>query len=499
MFGAAAVCVALTYVVPGLADLRPWLPGDPLPVIAALMPKTTAKVVESENGELVAAPAAEPDPAPAAPPPPPAPSAPGVPPLTDRPPGFATPLLDPEDKGMAPFYRALHRVAGGEGMARAAHYGDSTIAADGITSTVRERLQARFGDGGPGYLSAGMDPRWNIRQDVSISRSGTWDTVSLLLGGGSGRYGYGGIVSTAQADAGLTVTSPKGADGKPKPMQRLELWYQVGPAKAPAEGEPPVPPGTWWASASGKSVGGGSALADNTGDRQLVVDLPEGYTRLAFGANGGPVTFYGAVLETAGPGVVWDALGVVGVGSRSFTQHSRKHLASQVAQRRPDLVVVMLGGNELGLPVLGQKDGSGYIPYYTEAVQRLRTGAPEAGCLLISPLDQGTRDGGKATTKPNLPRMIAAQKQAAAAEGCAYWDAFSAMGGKDAITRWTATKPPLAWTDLVHLSAKGQAIIGDLLADAIEHGYDQWVATGGPAKPVDPTPVAPPAPAPPTP
>ena len=40
----------------------------------------------------------------------------------------------------------------------------------------------------------------------------------------------------------------------------------------------------------------------------------------------------------------------------------------------------------------------------------------------------------------------------------------------------------LAWTDLVHLSAKGQEIIGDLLADAIERGYDQWVATGGPSR-----------------
>lgn len=476
-FGAAAACAALTYVVPGLEALRPWLPGDPLPVVAALLPEGTAKVVETESGELVAAaPEPEPEPEVAAQPTPP--SA-GPPPLPDRPPGHGTALIDPDDRGMSSFYRALHRVAAGEGLARAAHWGDSTIAADGITSTVRARLQARFGDGGPGYLSAGMDPRWNIRQDVTISRSGTWDTVSLLLGGGGGRYGYGGIASTAQPDGSLSITAPKGADGKPKPLQHLEVWYQVGPER-----------GSWWATASGRGVGGGSALAEGTGDRQLSLDLPEGYTRASIGASEGPVTFYGVVMESAGPGVVWDALGVVGVGSRSFTQHGRKHLTSQVAQRHPDLVVVMLGGNELGLPVLGQGDGSAYIPYYTDAVQRLRAGAPEAGCLLISPLDQGTRDGGKPGTKPNLARMITAQKKAAEAEGCAYWDAFAAMGGKDSILRWGATRPPLAWTDLVHLSAKGQEIIGDLLADAIERGYDQWVASGGPSR--VPAAVAPP-------
>jgi hypothetical protein len=43
----------------------------------------------------------------------------------------------------------------------------------------------------------------------------------------------------------------------------------------------------------------------------------------------------------------------------------------------------------------------------------------------------------------------------------------------------------------MHLSAGGQRIIGDLLADAIEHGFDTWRAAGGPALPV-PLPPGPP-------
>ena len=43
---------------------------------------------------------------------------------------------------------------------------------------------------------------------------------------------------------------------------------------------------------------------------------------------------------------------------------------------------------ELGLPVLGQGSGAGYIPYYRETLRRLRAGAPESGCLVITPLDQ---------------------------------------------------------------------------------------------------------------
>jgi lysophospholipase L1-like esterase len=522
-FGAAAACVALTWLVPGLEAYRPWEPGRPLPVVRALWRTDGQQFVEdSLNGitattsPVEAGATAPPETTPEDPTPPEAeptspvlgqvasadqgggspltappteralpPAAPAPAPPQDaadlprRPPGVATHLVDPEHRGMDAFYRALHATTQGAGLARAAHWGDSTIAADGITAQVRKRLQARFGNGGPGYLSAGMDPRWNIRKDVSIQREGTWDTVSLLLGGGNGRYGFGGIVSTASADATLSISAPKGSDGKPVPMHHFEVWYQGG-----------VDRGSWWATVDGTAAGGGSAAAAAAVDLRHTEDFPAGYTRVTIGATGGSVPFYGVVMETAGPGVVWDALGVVGVGSRSFTQHSRRHLSAQVAQRDPDLVVVMLGGNELGLPALGKGNGDGYIPYFSDTVRRLRAGAPNAGCLLLTPVDQGTREGGDPRTKPNLPRLVDAQRRAAEAEGCAFWNTWHAMGGDGAIVRWSLLKPPLAWTDLNHLSKAGQDIIGNLLADAIEAGYDAWVGSGGPSRP----PPAPPTP-----
>lgn len=498
-FGTAAACVAATYAHPALAGLRPWNPGEPLPVVASLVPREAARVVEDASGALVSVEDAGTDgerlggglgdgladggggdagdgladEGTAG-------ATPGAGRLPARPPGVATPLVDGDHRGMDPFYRALHRAAAGEGVARASQWGDSTIAADGITSTVRARLQARFGDGGPGYLSAGMDPRWNERADVGADRKGEWSTVSLLEGGGGGRYGFGGIVSTAAAESYLALSAPKAEDGTRTRLRHLEVWYQAGPER-----------GQWWASADGKGVGSGNALAEGTGDRWHVVDVPQGFTRAAIGATGGPVPFYGVVLETGEPGVVWDALGVVGVGSRSFTMHGKRHLAQQVERRDPDLVVVMLGGNEVGWPVLSQGTGAGYAPYFTDAVRRLRAGAPESGCLVITPLDQGTREGGSARTKPNLSKLVEVQRQVAEAEGCAFWNAWAAMGGSGSIARWSTLRPPLAWTDLAHISAAGQAIVGDLLADAVFAGYDAWVAAGGPSRPVP----APPGPA----
>ncbi|GDX78973.1 hypothetical protein LBMAG42_07840 [Deltaproteobacteria bacterium] len=478
-----------------VAEAAPWRSGSPPPLWRVLAPKGTPRVVEDERTGLVVAAEVEPEPeavptqeaavgpsnpgdaAPADPVATAAPSAAAPTSLPTRAPAVPTPLIDADHRGMIPFYQALSR---GTGLARAAHYGDSTIAADGITGTVRRRLQARFGDGGPGWVDAGLDPRWSARPDLGTKRTGEWETKSILLGGGNGRYGYGGVVSTAPPDGSLTITGAKGAKISSGTLTHFELWYQVGPGH-----------GAFWANLDGASVGGAAADADARADTRLVSDVGEGYSKIAFGASGGPVPFYGVVMETAGPGVVWDALGVVGVGSRSFNYFNKAHLASQVERRRPELIVIQLGGNELGIPVLQRGDGHEYAPYYRAAVDLLRSGAPNAGCLIVTPLDQGTREGGTPMTKPAVKRQVAVQQKVAAEAGCAFWNAFEAMGGEGAIVAWGKRKPPLAWTDLLHLSAAGQDLVGQGLADAIEAGYDDWVATGGPDA-APPTPAEPP-------
>ena len=67
------------------------------------------------------------------------------------------------------FYAALQRTASQEAAAitRVAHYGDSSVAADEITQTLRRKLQRRFGDAGHGFhLTAGGDMHY-IHRDVA--------------------------------------------------------------------------------------------------------------------------------------------------------------------------------------------------------------------------------------------------------------------------------------------------------------------------------------------
>lgn len=378
--------------------------------------------------------------------------------------GVPVEVEDPGHLGLARWYTALRATSTG-GVARALHYGDSTIAADGIARTVRARLQARFGAAGPGFVTAAFDPSWNQRTDVATVRRGDWALRTILFGGAGGRYGLGGIVGIARPGAGVRLHAVDAA-GASQVVRHVEVWHQAGAGY-----------GTLVVRADGVELARVAAEAPETEDHTLVYELQQGATELELSAAAGPVPLYGVVLETGQPGATWEALGVIGVGSKSFTTYAGAALAEQVARRNPDLIVVMLGGNEAGYPILSVDRGRGYVPIYTAALDLIRAGAPTASCLVVTPLDQGFVDEatGEARARPGMANLVAAQRTAAQSRGCAFWSAWDAMGGAGSALTW-ATSGAMATGDLVHLTQRGVGVIGDLLADALLRDYDRWLA-----------------------
>lgn len=381
--------------------------------------------------------------------------------------GVATSVEDPEHAGLAHWFQALRAASEGQGVARAIHYGDSTIAMDGFARTVRARLVARFGDAGPGFVTASFDPVWHQRSEIIAHKRGDWTSRNILRGGADGRYGLGGIVGIARPGASVRL-SVQGAEDSRVPQHHLELWYQAG-----TDGY-----GELWAQADGVEIARESAQATETEDRRLVRELPEGVGELSFGATGGTVPIYGVVLETGAPGATWEALGVLGVSSRSFSVYAGEALAPQVALRDPDLVVVMLGGNEAGYPVLLGKGGAGYAPIFEGGLSTILAGAGDASCLAIAPLDQGFLDEeGIPHGRPGMQHLVDQQRAVASAHGCAFWSARDAMGGEGAALRWGRTAG-LGAGDFVHVTPKALTILGDLLADALLADYEDWLAHG---------------------
>lgn len=492
-FGLAlGLLVGGTYLVPGLESLRPWLPGEPLPLVHLVT--DNVYVMETERGELVEVTAAAVDtPAPVelalsgvepvAPKPPEEPARIDVSLLPRHDPAMPVALTVPKG-ALDHVFAALAAAESGEPgrIVRVLHWGDSTIAADGIAGTVRDRLVARFGDGGPGFLAVAVDPQWSLRPGVTRVTEGEWQSHNITFGGApTSRYGLAGIVSTSTLEASATLGGER-VGGVRQALARADVFYQTQPGG-----------GTLSIAPKG---GGGATLAtasEKVGDKYKELKLG-GVSSLWLKAGGdGPVTIYGVALETAGPGVTWETFGVAGSSIGSLTRQSKAHLAGQIKRRDPDLVVYMTGGNEVGYPSLSSKEGEGYRDAYRLAVQKLRAGAPEASCLVVGPLDQARRERGKVESKPMLTRMVALQKQVATEEGCAFWDARASMGGEGGFQRFLEHQPRYAWSDLMHLTQEGLDLIGQGLADAILASYDAWRAAqpATVAAPPEPTPGAP--------
>jgi lysophospholipase L1-like esterase len=460
-----ALCFALAgaaYLpIPHAEALRPWLSGEPVPLIHLLFPEHR-EVQEDETGELVVL-----DAPPLVEVPTPAPETPQS--RLPRRDGAIATIIELEEGTLDPFFEKLALAEGGEPgrIVRVLHWGDSTIAADGICRTVRSRLQARFGDGGPGFLPVHVDTRWQIRPGILRHNDDSeWETFNVTVAGSDEwRYGIGGHVSTATGEASVTMGGTKGSDGTRQKLYRFDVYYQAQPGGGSVS---IVPRGT-----------GGAKIhtaADRVQDRFREIKSPGGSDRLWIKTHGdGPVSLYGIALETLGPGVTWETLGVAGSSIASMINHQgRVHLKGQVAHRNPDLIVYQTGGNELDYPDLRRGDGSAYRGKYLVALGKIRAGAPEVPCLMIGPIDQGTRVRGKVVSRDGLNKIIRLQREAAVEAGCAYWNARGVMGGDGGFARWIQHDPKLASTDLLHLSSDGFDLVGESLADALLDRYDQW-------------------------
>lgn len=479
LFGATL----LPYTTPALADYRPWLRGEKIPIIGIWLEDQI--VLEDEQGELSLQPSPD-APVDLEPPPPDEttnaetieasvvrieqPTRPKrtLAALPDRSPAVHAEIIVPEG-ALNNYFESLALVEDKQPgyISRALVWGDSTIANDGIITNIRGRFQERFGDGGPGFLAAQVDPRWAMRKDILRKTSG-WSTKTIIFGGSPvNRYGLAGTVSTTLAAGhsilgGLLLEPSNEAEEKERqPLYRAQVFYQTHPE------------GGSFSVQYGDNERNISTKDGRQFDGFESIELGIGQTEVRIQAHGnGPVTIYGTALETNGPGVTWETLAVAGASVTSMRKQSERHLIEQINNRNPNLIVLWTGGNELGYPSVKTKRGKGYKKLYRKVIRTLKSGAPEASCLLIGPLDQGKRERGQIISKPTIQNMVRFQKEVAVEQGCAYIDAQALMGGPNSYPEWMSAK--LASSDLLHLTRKGRAIIGETIADILEQQYDLW-------------------------
>lgn len=371
---------------------------------------------------------------------------------------------------MAAAWAAFDDAAQRGGRAGVAVFGNSLIAADRIVNVIRRRLQEQLGDGGRGLLLPDrlgvVGPRDRTAQLASGWLPATIADVTPAPEARGVPRGLAGAVHVSTSPA----TSVFVLDGE----TRVTVFGWGGPRGSGLELRAdrgrfhPV---------LGVDDGG---AADGAAPILHRFVLPDGARRVELRAVRAGAAVHGVVLEHNRGGVVVDTLGVAAADARRFLSIDPSLFAAQLDARQPDLVILMLGGNETKRLAWGVETLDDIGDNLAALIARVAPG-PDRSCLVVGPIDavvgaddlNGFRRGPPATDpfieRPELQAVNARQRHVALREGCAWFDLYAAMGGRGALRR--LHEAGALHADLVHPKEAGLAVLGQIVADAIIQGW----------------------------
>ena len=328
---------------------------------------------------------------------------------------------------------------------RILHLGDSHVAADLITKTIRRELQARHGNGGRGFTPANQRATMGGRR---VGRESGWVRDRIVDRGRAGRrYGFSGFSYESKKAGAKLSYKIAGGDAK------LRVYYEAQPKGAKLT----VKKGN-------KTLGEIDTKAEVSKSRveTFVLDGKKGKVDLI--AGGKHARVYGLSFESADKGVVYDPIGPVGADAKVYLQLDQKSFHEHLASHAPDLIIFMVGGND-ALKIRKKWTTLEKVRKdHRDLIDSVKKAVPGVECMLWTPMDAGKKKGKKVVSKPGLGAIRAMQIEVAKEKGCAVWDLYTAMGGDGSITRWA--KARIMNADLVHPKSKAAELLGQLFVDA---------------------------------
>jgi len=330
---------------------------------------------------------------------------------------------------------------------------------------MRRLLQARFGDAGHGFvLVANAWPQYFHNDVYRVADKGF--RVSRIVGprADDHLYGLGGVSFVASPGLRSRIGTAKDGDYGRK-VSRFDIAYLAQPGGGSLE-----------VGVDGTTTRTLETAAETKHAAFAEIQVPDGPHDLDLRVRGGMVRLFGVALERDAPGVVLDAVGIVGARVRTLLDNDATHFSEALAWRKPNLLVFQFGANESG-------DGFAYpMPEYhrtmKETIARMSAAVPAAGCLVIGAMDRARKENDHLVTVPVIPLIVEEQRKVATELGCAYYSAYEAMGGKGSMASWV--RKGLGAGDFTHPTRWGADKLGKWLYSALMARYD---ASPGSASP----------------
>jgi lysophospholipase L1-like esterase len=364
------------------------------------------------------------------------------------------------------FFNQVTRIGNTHRLIRVLHYGDSQIEADRMTSFIRYRLQQKFGGSGCGLVP--VVPLYNGKMSIKQSVVGDWDRYTGFINQDKtlGHKRFGALFSFSKfrvrdslrgSEALLSFSPSPMAYRSSRQFNHFSLYL------------------------GGKAAGTEMKVyADDSLLDSVLLTAGTPYHRYTWNTSGTPASFrleftgrmspeiYGITLDNNW-GVAVDNIPLRGSSGLVFSKVDTVFLKKMYNDMNVGMILLQFGGNVI--PYL-TKDYDYYERLFRRELGVIRRMLPDVPVIVIGPSDMSEKVDGKFTTFSNLEPVRDALRRAALGSGCAFWDMYAAMGGRNSMPSWVAADPPLAVSDYVHFNTKGARIIAEMFYNAFIYDYN---------------------------
>jgi lysophospholipase L1-like esterase len=183
---------------------------------------------------------------------------------------------------------------------------------------------------------------------------------------------------------------------------------------------------------------------------------------------------YGVSL-TCGSGISFDNIPLRGSSGLEFTSADKQFLRRVVKNLNVKMLILQFGVNVV--PYV-RSNYAFYEKSFSNQLSFLKSIDPDLQIIVLGVGDAAQQTENGIESYPNIEKIRDAQRNAAFANGCAFWDSYQAMGGKNSMYSWVHADPPLAQKDYTHLTRAGAQIIGELFFRAFIAEYNKFSTTG---------------------
>lgn len=337
---------------------------------------------------------------------------------------------------------------------RIAHYGDSALEGDLITSDLREFFQLKFGGKGVGIVPI-TSHDVKFRKTTDLSFSDDWTTASIYARNKERLpTGISGQVFV-NADGSWVKMKTNNRYKTVRSFDVAKLFYSG--AKSKAEVKYSIDGGNYVSAslADGKKLN--VLEIKNNGSTEIKFKFPKDKT----------ANYFGVSLESKN-GVYIDnyALrGNTGVDLKRLSVEEIKEFDNELNYK---LVILEFGLNILST---NKTNFSRYEKNMIKVINTMKSTLPNASFLLVGTHDKCIKKGSRIITDPAVPKLVEAQTNIAKKTDIAFWNLFEAMGGENSMVEWVDSNPPRAFKDYIHFNDIGAKLEAEMLFNELMEIY----------------------------